>query len=90
MKINGTIRLEKFIFQNSQYVFSKEKKSNKFIIAAESVYKEVTIEGIFDNTDTFVKKFNEIMNSQSLPIRISYSNILYEIKILIFREKYLV
>ena len=46
MKINGMIRLEQFIFQNSQYVFSQEKKSNKFIYRDEDTYKEVTFEGI--------------------------------------------
>ena len=31
IKINGLVRLEQFLFQSSQYVFSSEKKSNKFI-----------------------------------------------------------
>ena len=32
VKLNGPVRLEQFIFQNSQYVFSEEKKSNKFLL----------------------------------------------------------
>ena len=31
IKFNGMLKLEQFIFQNSQYVFSSEKKTDKFI-----------------------------------------------------------
>lgn len=84
VRFNSVIRLEQFIFQNSQYVFNAEKKSNKFIYTESgesAVPKTVTFEGMFDNTDAFVKKFNEVMNNNSIPVRMTYSNILYEIKI---------
>jgi len=83
IRLNGVIRLEQFIFQNSQYVFSKEKKTNKFIYTESetAVPKIVAFEGMFDNTDTFGKKFNEVINNNSIPIRMTYSNILYEIKV---------
>ena len=35
IRFDGMIRLEQFIFQNSQYVFSSEKKSDKFIYTEE-------------------------------------------------------
>jgi hypothetical protein len=77
LKINGSIRLEQFIFQNSQFVFSEQKKTNKFKIDNRTI----TIEGTFDTTDAFVKRFNEIMTSEALQIRMVYTAYLYEIKI---------
>ena len=35
IRFNGNIKLEQFIFQNSQYVFSSEKKSDRFIYTEE-------------------------------------------------------
>ena len=81
MKINGIIRLEQFVFQNSQYVFNTEKKSNKFIYTAGGIPTNITFEGMFDNTDSFVRRFNEVLASHSISIRMSYSSSLYEITI---------
>ena len=81
MIINGSIRLEQFIFQNSQYVFSQEKRSNKFIYTEDDVPTTITFEGMYDNADTFIKQLNIVLTSLSLPIRITYSNVLYEFKI---------
>src|SRR5690606_34895737 len=82
IRFNGMIKLEQFIFQNSQYVFSSEKKTDKFI------YTEVdhdpiiiNLKGMFDNTDSFVKYFNEIMSNNEIRIRMTYISALYEIKI---------
>lgn len=79
--LDGILRLEQFIFQNSQYVFSLEKKSNKFIYSDDNNTVTVTFEGKFDNTDSFVKRFNEVMVSYGLNIRITYISYLYEFKI---------
>ena len=77
------IKLEQFIFQNSQYVFSPEKKSDKFIYTEEKTHDPVVInlKGMFDNTDSFVKYFNEVMSNNSIRIRMTYISALYEIKI---------
>jgi hypothetical protein len=81
LKISGSIRLEQFIFQNSQYVFSEQKKTNKFRYTNTSGSKVVTIEGTFDTADAFVKRFNEVMVSEALQIRLIYATYLYEIRI---------
>ena len=73
IRINGPVRLEQFIFQNSQYVFSKEKKSDKFLIDNTPYI----IEGRFENIDSFVKAFNVY----SPNVKMSYSPQLYEIKV---------
>ena len=76
------IKLEQFIFQNSQYVFSPEKKSDKFIYAEEGHDPVViNLEGMFDNTDTFVKYFNKIMSDNNIRIKMTYISALYEIQI---------
>ena len=76
------LKLEQFIFQNSQYVFSPEKKSDKFIYTEDgNLPITINIKGMFDNTDTFVKYFNEIMSSNGIRIRMTYVSRLYEIKI---------
>ena len=65
-KLNGRIRfdrrirLEQFIFQNSQYVFSTEKKTDKFIYTEEGEDGNphdhtINLKGMFDNTDSFIK-----------------------------------
>ena len=81
VRLNGMIRLEQFIFQNSQYVFSKEKKTNMFIYTDSGASKNITFEGKFDNVDSFVKRFNEVMQANQLNIRMIYTAYLYEIKI---------
>ena len=82
IKFNAMIKLEQFIFQNSQYVFSSEKKSDKFIYTEEGEDPVViNLKGMFDNTDSFVKYFNEIMSNNSIRIRMTYISALYEIKI---------
>ena len=82
IRFDGMIRLEQFIFQNSQYVFSPEKKSDKFIYTEEDHDPVViNIKGMFDNTDAFVKYFNEIMSNNNIRIRMTYISALYEIKI---------
>ena len=82
IRFNGRIRLEQFIFQNSQYVFSEQKRSNKFIISEDlGDASVITIEGMFDTADSFVKRFNEIMTSEGLRIRMIYTASLYEFKI---------
>ena len=64
IKIKGKIRLEQFIFQNSQYVFSQEKNTNKFIYSDEDTEdKVIEFLGKFDNTDNFVKRFNKVMEN---------------------------
>ena len=76
------IKLEQFIFQNSQYVFSSEKKSDRFIYTEEGEEPiTVNMKGMFDNIDTFVKRFNEIMMGGEIRIRMLYTTHLYEIKI---------
>ena len=82
IRFDGMIRLEQFIFQNSQYVFSPEKKSDKFIYAEEGHDPVViNLKGMFDNTDAFVKYFNEVMSNNNIRIRMTYISALYEIKI---------
>ena len=76
IKFNGPMRLEQFIFQNSQYVFSEEKKSNKFLLN-DIIF---TIQGKFDTIDAFVKEFNNVIVGQN--IKMFYTPHLYEIKIL--------
>ena len=52
IKFDGIIRLEQFIFQNSQYVFNPEKKSDKIIYTEDSHDPVViNLKGMFDNTD---------------------------------------
>ena len=64
IRFNGMIKLEQFIFQNSKYVFSPEKKSDKVIYTEDgNLPATINIKGMFDNTDTFVKYFNETMSS---------------------------
>ena len=82
IRFNGMIKLEQFIFQNSQYVFSSEKKTDKFIYTEEGHDPVViNLKGMFDNTDSFVKYFNEIMSNNVISIRMTYISTLYEIKI---------
>jgi len=82
IRFNGMIKLEQFIFQNSQYVFSSEKKTDKFIYTEnEEDPVVINLKGMFDNTDTFVKYFNEIMSNDGIRIRMTYTSALYEIKI---------
>ena len=81
IRFNGMIRLEQFIFQNSQYVFSSEKKTDKFIYTEDSQGHTINLKGMFDNTDSFVKYFNEIMSDNGIRIRMTYISSLYEIKI---------
>ena len=80
IKINGQVRLEQFLFQNSQYVFSADKKSNKFIYTnSDGFPTTITIEGKFDTIDDFVKRFNVL--TQGLNINMMYTSYLYEIKV---------
>ena len=82
IRFDGMIKLEQFIFQNSQYVFSSEKKTDKFIYTEDTNDPVViNLKGMFDNTDTFVKYFNEIMSNNDIRIRMTYIASLYEIKI---------
>ena len=81
IKLQGNIKLEQFIFQNSQYVFSQEKKTHMFIYSDEEIQKNIEFFGKFDNTDAFVKRFNEVMQTNQLNIRMIYTTYLYEIKI---------
>ena len=82
IRFNGMIKLEQFIFQNSQYVFSPEKKFDKFIYTEDgNLPVTINIKGMFDNTDTFVKYFNGVMSSNGHGIRMKYTASLYEIKI---------
>ena len=41
----------------------------------------INIEGMFDNTDSFVKHFNEVMTGNGIRIRMKYTASLYEIQI---------
>ena len=82
IRFDGMIRLEQFIFQNSQYVFSSEKKTDKFIYTEEGQDPVViNLKGMFDNTDSFVKYFNDIMSNNVSRIRMTEIAALYEIKI---------
>ena len=82
IKFNGMIKLEQFIFQNSQYVFSSEKKSDRLIYTKDgNPPMTINIKGMFDNTDSFVKHFNEIMTTNGIRIRMKYTASLYEIQI---------
>ena len=75
IRFDGMIRLEQFIFQNSQYVFSSEKKTDKFIYTEDGNphVHTINLKGMFDNTDSFVKYFNEIMSNNVVRIRMTYS-----------------
>ena len=80
ININGTVRLEQFIFQNSQYTFSADKKSDKFVFTSNTgVPTTITIQGKFDTIDDFVKRFNVV--TAGLNITMIYTSYLYEIKI---------
>ena len=65
------------------YVFSPEKKSDRFIYTEEGNYLPVTIniKGMFENTDAFVKGFNEVMSNNGIQIRLKYTASLYDIRI---------
>ena len=61
------LKLEQFIFQNSQYVFSPEKKSDRFIYTEDgNLPVTINIKGMFNNTDSFVKYFNEVMSGNGI------------------------
>jgi hypothetical protein len=75
VKINGNIKLENFIFQNSQYTFSVENKSNKFIFNNIPI----TLNGTFSDIDSFIRVFNDTMQMHN--IQIIFSKHLYEIKV---------
>ena len=80
IQINDPVGLEQFIFQNSQYVFSSEKRSNKFVYTDINGIKTVIIfEGKFETIDDFVKQFNKV--TQTLNIKMAYTSYLHEIKI---------
>ena len=80
ININGTVRLEQSIFQNSQYTFSADKKSDKFVFTSNTgVPTTITIQGKFDTIDDFVKRFNVL--TAGLNITMIYTSYLYEIKI---------
>ena len=80
VNINGTVRLEQFIFQNSQYTFSADKKSDKFVFTSNTgIPTTITIQGKFDTIDDFVKRFNIL--TAGLNITMIYTSYLYEIKI---------
>ena len=82
IRFNGKIKLEQFIFQNSQYVFSQEKKSDRFLYTEEgNVPVTINLKGMFDNTDSFVKHFNEVMTGAGIRIRMKYIASLYELQI---------
>ena len=76
IKFDGMIRLEQFIFQNSQYVFSSDKKTDKFIYTENGEdgnpqYSVViNLKGMFDNTDTFVKYSGFKLENQFWILRI--------------------
>ena len=81
INVNGTVRLEQFIFQNSQYTFSSDKKSDKFIFTDNAgIPTTITIQGKFDTIDDFVKRFNIL--TDDLNIKMEYTPYLYEIKIM--------
>ncbi len=73
IQLNGTIRLEQFVFQNSQYTFSEEKMTNKFFIDNT----EYEILGKFDTVDAFVKLFNTLNPN----IKMEYFPHLFEMRI---------
>ena len=87
IRFNGMIKLEQFIFQNSQYVFNSEKKTDKFIyteVGEDGNPRDpvvINLKGMFDNTDSFIKYFNETMSNNVIRIRMTYIASLYEIKI---------
>ena len=82
IRFNGKIKLEQFIFQNSQYVFSQEKKLDRFLYTEEgNVPVTINLKGMFDNTDSFVKNFNEVMTGAGIRIRMKYIASLYELQI---------
>ena len=54
IKFNGMIRLEQFIFQNSQYVFSSEKKTDKFIYTEEGEEGNTHDQGIRAISEPYV------------------------------------
>ena len=77
IRFNGKIKLEQLIFQNSQNVFSSEKKTED----GNPLPVTINIKGMFNNTDAFVKGFNEVMSSNGIQIRMTYVFFLFEIKI---------
>ena len=80
IRFNGTVRLEQFLFQNSQYVFSNQKRSDKFIYTDnQGNIATITLQGKFDTTNDFVKRFNEL--TSILNIKMQYTPYLYEFQI---------
>ena len=80
IKFNGYVRLEQFLFQNSQYVFSNQKRSDKFIYTDyQGNITIITLQGKFDTTNDFVKRFNEL--TSTLNIKMQYTPYLYEFQI---------
>lgn len=80
LKLSGNVKLEQFVFQNSQYTFSSENKSNKFIfenITVPSGPIPITITGTFNNIDDFLKAFNDAVNPYN--ITLSFNKQLYEL-----------
>ena len=80
IRFNGYVCLERFLFQNSQYVFSNQKRSDKFIYTDyQGNITTITLQGKFDTTNDFVKRFNEL--TSTLNIKMQYTPYLYEFQI---------
>ena len=67
-------------------MFSSEKKTDKFIYTEEGEEGNprdhtINLKSMFDNTDSFVKYFNELMSNNDIRIRMTCISALYEIKI---------
>ena len=47
----------------------------------------ITVKGMFDNTDTLVEHFNELMSTNNIKIRVTYTVYLYEAGVTKFEFK---
>jgi hypothetical protein len=82
LNFKSTVRMEQFIFQNSQYVFSDEKGTSTLNFTINNQETTVKFYGTFTTVDDFIKAFNKTMDDNQLPnIRISYNVFLNESQI---------
>lgn len=80
----GELRIENFIFQNSEYVFSSanERKTERFIfqnVTQDGPLYDFTIKGTFADANSFLSKFNSLLTSHN--VKMTYNAEELEFKI---------
>ena len=81
--MKGKVKIESFVFQNSEYVFSSKNKSDKFVfenLTTETGPIIVCITGTFTDATSFVQKFNSLMSIYN--VKMTYTPELYEFKVM--------